>query len=174
MKLTKNYYIKKSTNPTRQHPVEQGKKCLSPYHERQQLHRHQYAPLKYLTTFQWHALTNRDIRHTPTTKHHKCSAQHNPHPHNTDKNKKSSTLAHYWVLRQQSHTRLELFIFRSALKRLYWTYAVDLTLSNLCFEVLVCFASCLPCGNLSATSIKVVDVQRLRQIAPLRADITAE
>ena len=138
MKLTKNYYIKKSTNPTRQHPVEQGKKCSSPYHERQQLHRHQYAPLKYLTTFQWHALTNRDIRHTPTTKHHKCSAQHNPHPHNTDKNKKSSTLAHYWVLRQQPHKMIW-----ASFKKLSSLLAGVTTLDNL-------FKVCQPVVNFCA------------------------
>ena len=72
----------------------------------------------------WHPVhTNNQ---TPTKE---CSVQHNSHPHNTDKNIKSSTLVHYWVLRQQPHKMIW-----ASFKKLSSLLAGVTTLDNL-FEV---------------------------------------
>ncbi|MGP5118429.1 hypothetical protein, partial [Corynebacterium casei] len=86
MKLTKNYYIKKSTNPTRTNQLSKVKSVYPASNTDNNYIDIQYAPLKYLTIFNDTPLTTSDIRYTPTTKHPKeYLAQHNPHPHNTDK-----------------------------------------------------------------------------------------
>ena len=85
MKLTKNYYIKKSTNPA----PKETRKVKSVYLRINADNNYidiQYAPLKF-SYFQYRPHNGQAASGThqqPNTQ--RCSAQHNPHPHNTDKN----------------------------------------------------------------------------------------